>query len=106
MVYHTQHDLSEDMTTTKTTKTTLAEMTRRTVAYGLVEDYVDDDVDVGDGSDGCVPTRREGSRLLLRRCDYNKEQKLDDEGHYLDSGNILYTTCFDSVHERNTKRNE
>ena len=66
MVYQTQHALSEDVTMTKTTNTAHAKMTRRAAAYGLVEDDVDNDVDVGDNGDRCVLIKGEGSRLLLR----------------------------------------
>ena len=57
----------------KTTKTTHAKMMRRAAAYGLVEYNVDDDVDVGDGDDGCFPIGGKGSRLLLRSCKYDNE---------------------------------
>ena len=73
MVYQTQHALSEDVTTTKTTKIMQAEIMRKATSYGLVEDKVDDDADVGDGGDGCVLIRGEGSRLLLRIYDYDNE---------------------------------
>ena len=69
MFYQTKHALSEEITTTKTTKTMQMEMMRRAAAYSLVEDNVDDDVDVGDSSDVCARIRGEGSRLLLWICD-------------------------------------
>ena len=97
---------SEEVNTKKTTKTMFSEIIRRTAAYGLVEDNINNIVDVGDSSDRCVPIMGEGLRLLLRSCDYDNAWKLTDKRPYLDSGNILYTTCFDSAHERNAKRNE
>ena len=48
------------MTTTKTTKTMYTEMMRRTAAYGVMKDDVDDDVEVRDGGDGWVPIGGEG----------------------------------------------
>ena len=50
-----------------------AEMIRRAAAYGLVKDYLDNNMDVGDGGDGFVPIKGEGSRLLLCRCNYDNE---------------------------------
>ena len=44
--------------------------------------------------------------LGLICCDYDNEWNLNDKIPYLDSDNILYTTCFDSVHKLNTKRNK
>ena len=70
MVYQTQHALSEDVTKTNTTKTTHSEMMRRAASYGLMED---NDMEVRDGGGGCVLIRGEGSRLLLRICDYENE---------------------------------
>ena len=106
MVYQTNHYLSEDVTTMKTTKTMHVEMMWRDVVYSLVEDKVDDNVDVRDNSDICVQIRGGESSLLLRSCDYYNEWNLIYERIYLDSRNILYTICFDSVHERNRKRNK
>ena len=48
-------------------------MMRRYAAYRLVEDDIDNNVDVVDGGDRCVLIRGEGSRLLLRICDYENE---------------------------------
>ena len=62
---------SEEVNTKKTTKTMFSEIIRRTAAYGLVEDNINNIVDVGDSSDGCVPIMGEGLRLLLRSCDYD-----------------------------------
>ena len=73
MVYQTNHYLSEDVTTMKTTKTMHVEMMWRAVVYSLVEDKVDDNVDVGDNSDICVQIRGGESSLLLRSCDYYNE---------------------------------
>ena len=73
MVYQTQHALSEDVTTTKTTNATHAETVRRDAAHGLVEDDVDDDVDVRDGGDGCIPIWGERSCLPLQSYDYDNE---------------------------------
>ena len=36
----------------------------------------------------------------------SKEWKSNNEIPYLDSVNILYSTCFDSVHKRNPKIND
>ena len=51
MVNQTQQALSEDLNTTKATKTTHTKIMRRAVAYSLVEDDVDNDVDVRDGGE-------------------------------------------------------